>query len=229
VEVLLCDADDCLFGSETHAFAASSDATNEFLAAHGVDRGFSAEELQRVAAGRNFRANATALAERFGFSVDPVALERWVTLERERVTSLLAERLRPEPDVVEPLMELSQRYRLAVVSSSALARLDVCFTASGLDDLFPRDLRFSAEDSLPSPTSKPDPAVYSFAGRALGVSGSDAVAIEDSVSGTRSAVAAGFRTIGNLLFVPPREREARATALREAGATALIASWRELT
>jgi hypothetical protein len=45
------------------------------------------------------------------------------------------------------------------VSSSALARLAGCFTATELDRLIPPARRFSAEDSLPTPTSKPDPAV----------------------------------------------------------------------
>jgi beta-phosphoglucomutase-like phosphatase (HAD superfamily) len=229
VSVLLCDADDCLFGSERPAFAASADVTNQFLAAHGVEEDFAAEELRQLAAGRNFRANAAELGRRFGFSIEEADLDRWVALEREQVSAQLGSVLRPDPEVIQPLTELASRFTLAVVSSSALARLEVCFTASGLDDLFPRERRFSAEDSLPRPTSKPDPAVYAFAGRALGVSGTAAVAIEDSVSGVRSAVAAGFPVIGNLLFVAAEERPGRAIALREAGAAALIGSWRDLT
>ena len=228
VRVLLCDADDCLFGSEAVAFEVSTDVTNRFLAAHGVSRRFDDEELRRVAAGRNFRANATALAERFGFSVNSDALDRWVEEERVAVSAGLEATLRPDPDVLDPVTELARRFELAVVSSSAMARLDVCFRVSGLDDLFPRGKRFSAEDSLPVPTSKPDPAVYGFAGRALGVSGPDALAIEDSVSGVRSAVAAGFPVIALLQFVPTAERAERTNAVREAGATDVLTTWRDL-
>jgi beta-phosphoglucomutase-like phosphatase (HAD superfamily) len=78
------------------------------------------------------------------------------------------------------------------------------------------------------PTSKPDPAIYRFAGERLGVSAAAGLAIEDSVPGAESAVAAGFRTVGNIQFVPPAERAERARELEEAGAEAVIASWREL-
>lgn len=229
VRVLLCDADDCLFGSESVAFEASTEVTNRFLAEHGVDHAFDPEELRRIAAGRNFRANATALAERFGFAPAPEAVADWVEEERLKVSAGLESRLRPDPDVIEPVTALAARHELAVVSSSAMARLDVSFRVSGLDDLFPRERRFSAEDSLPVPTSKPDPAVYAFAGRALGVAGDEALAVEDSVSGVRSAVAAGFPVVALLQFVPEAEREERADAVRAAGAAAVVASWRELS
>jgi beta-phosphoglucomutase-like phosphatase (HAD superfamily) len=89
-------------------------------------------------------------------------------------------------------------------------------------------VRYSAEDSLPQPTSKPDPAVYAHAGVELGVAGGEALAVEDAASGVLSAVGAGFAVVGNLLFVPPDEREDRAAALLAAGALAIVADWWEL-
>jgi beta-phosphoglucomutase-like phosphatase (HAD superfamily) len=91
--------------------------------------------------------------------------------------------------------------------------------------LFDTDRRFSAEDSLAEPTSKPDPAVYVHAGAALRVGPAHAVAVEDSVNGARSAVAAGYPTIGILQFVPGADRPARAQALQEAGVAAVVESW----
>ena len=140
----------------------------------------------------------------------------------------LTRTLRPDPAVTEPLRRLARRYALAVVSSSALARLAACMRVTGLADLLPPAVHFSAEDSLPVPTSKPDPAVYAHAGRELGVAGTDGLAVEDSVTGARSAVAAGFPTIGNLGFVPADARSERAAALAAAGVTALVESWEEL-
>lgn len=104
-------------------------------------------------------------------------------------------------------------------------RLEACFAATGLDRLIPAPLRFSAEDSLPVPTSKPDPAVYRLSGQVLGVGYTEAVAVEDSVPGVLSAVAAGFVTIGNVMFVPPSEKRTRATELVRAGASAISSSW----
>ena len=228
IRALLCDADGCLFPSEEPAFVASADVTNRLLADLGVDRRFTPEELQRFAVGKNFRATAEELATSFGVALDAGELERRVAEEKREVIAHLGRVLRPDPAVREPLGRLARRFRLAVVSSSAIARLDACFAATGLDALFPRELRFSAEDSLPAPTSKPDPAIYAFAGAQLGVPVEEALAVEDSVTGARSAVAAGFATIGNVVFVAPEEREQRAEALRRAGATAIVASWREV-
>jgi beta-phosphoglucomutase-like phosphatase (HAD superfamily) len=226
--VLLCDADGCLFPSEEPAFVASTEVTNRLLAELGIDRSFTPEELQAYAVGKNFRQTSLELAHAHGATIDGDALERWVDEERRAVIAHLARELRPDPRVSEPLTRMAGRLGLTVVSSSALARLDACFTATRLDALFPPEVRYSAEDSLPAPTSKPDPAIYAFAGEELGVSGDEAVAIEDSVTGTRSAVAAGFPTIGNLLFVPEPQREEREAALREAGVAAIVRSWDEV-
>jgi HAD superfamily hydrolase (TIGR01509 family) len=151
-----------------------------------------------------------------------------VAEEKRAVTAHLARTLRPHPQTQAALAALAEHLPLAVVSSSALGRLAACFTATGLDDLLPADRRFSAEDSLPTPTSKPDPAVYLHACAELGIAPSAGLAVEDAVAGVQSAVAAGCPVIGNLLFVQPAEREQRAADLLAAGALALVDSWQEL-
>jgi HAD superfamily hydrolase (TIGR01509 family) len=226
--MLLCDADGCLFPSEEPAFVASTGVTNRLLEHLGIDRRFDPDELQAYAVGKNFRATALELASAHGAALEPGDLERWVQDEKHAVVAHLREVLQPDPSVLGPVARLAERFELALVSSSALERLAACLTATGLDDLFPPAVRFSAEDSLPVPTSKPDPAVYAFAGRSLGVDGAGALAIEDSTTGARSAVAAGFPVVGNLTFVPEDGRAERASALRGVGATPLVSSWDEL-
>jgi beta-phosphoglucomutase-like phosphatase (HAD superfamily) len=226
--VLLCDADGNLFPSEEPAFVASTEVTNELLRDLGVNRRFEPDELRRRAAGRNFRATAADLAAEFGAELDPGELDARAAEEKRRVSAYLADVLAPDRAVLEPLERLAGSFDLAVVSSSAQSRLDACFRATALDRLFPADVRFSAEDSLPRPTSKPDPAIYRFAGERLGIDPSEGLAIEDSVPGARSAVAAGFETVGNLLFVPPDERERRLADLRAEGVSAVVSSWVEL-
>ncbi|OBC01391.1 HAD family phosphatase [Mycobacterium sp. 852002-40037_SCH5390672] len=250
---LLCDADDNLFGSERPAFDASTEVTNRFLARFGVRAPLSSEELRIRAVGKNFRntaldlavqcevplehtltegrpaavvASASDLASGNALSADE--LEQWVREERERVTAHLAVTLTPDPEVQEPLRDLATRYTLAAVSSSATQRLRACFTATGLDSLISEAVTFSAEDSLPVPTSKPDPAVYLHCGQVLGVAAEQGLAIEDSVAGVRSAVAAGYATVGNLMFVLPDERDCRREELIGAGAVAITDSWRAL-
>jgi HAD superfamily hydrolase (TIGR01509 family) len=230
VEVLLCDVDGNLFPSEEPAFVASAQVTNRCLAVLGVTRRYGAEELRLATTGKNFRTTIVDLAHEAGLrdALSRDALEHWVAEERSAVSTHLACALQPDPAVREPLLRLARRFELAAVSSSALARLDACFTATGLAELFSLQRRYSAEDSLPAPTSKPDPAIYAFAGRELGVGASNALAVEDSVPGALSAVAAGFATIGNVAFVPASERRERVDALYDAGVAAVVNSWSEL-
>jgi beta-phosphoglucomutase-like phosphatase (HAD superfamily) len=228
VEVLLCDADGNLFPSEEPAFEASAGVTNRLLAELGVDRRYSAVELRLATTGKNFRTTAVDLATAHGASIDPSVLEWWVAEEKRRVTAHLREALSPDARVLDPLRALAERFPVAAVSSSARTRLDACFEATGLAPLFPPELRFSAEDSLPVPASKPDPAIYRHAGEQLGIAGAQGLAIEDAVPGVQSAVAAGFPVIGNVVFVPPGERAERVAALTAAGAAAIITGWSEL-
>ena len=97
-----------------------------------------------------------------------------------------------------------------------------------LEALVAPDLRFSAEDSLPVPTSKPDPAVYQLAVQQLGLAPGTALAVEDAVPGAQSAVAAGLYTVGMLCFVPPAERAQRVLELQRVGVHALLDSWADL-
>jgi HAD superfamily hydrolase (TIGR01509 family) len=254
ITTLLCDADDNLFPSEKPAFAASVEVINRFLSRFGVPAPFTAEELRKQAVGKNFRSTAVDLAVLSGVPIEhtlahghPAAgiashsdvatgralcadeLEQWVRQEREQVTAHLAATLRPDPEVLGPLQALASRYALAAVSSSAGQRLNACFAATDLDPLIPAALRFSAEDSLPVPTSKPNPAVYLHTGQVMDVDAQHGLAIEDSVAGVTSAVAAGYPTVGNLMFVPADEQRCRSAELIDAGAIAIIDSWRALT
>jgi HAD superfamily hydrolase (TIGR01509 family) len=253
ISTLLLDADDNLFGSESPAFDASAEVTTRFLARFGVDSPLSGDQLRKKAVGKNFRSTATDLAVLSGIPFEKALadfrpdaqvasaddldsgraltadeLEQWVRKEREQVTAHLAVTLKPDSEVLGPLHDLAKRFAMAAVSSSALARLKASFTATGLDDLIPESVRFSAEDSLPVPTSKPDPAVYLEAGRVLDVDGPHGLAVEDSVPGVTSAVAAGYYAVGNVMFVPAAERQSRTRELIDAGAVAVTDSWRAL-
>lgn len=227
LQVLLLDADGNLFPSEEPAFAASAQVTNRFLASLGVQRSYGAEELRRVATGMNFRTTAQRLAAEHGHADADV--EAWVEEEQRAVTEHLSRALLPDRATLTALTALATYLPLAAVSSSAMARLAGSFTATELDRLIPSARRFSAEDSLATPASKPDPAIYLHACAQLGVSPEAALAVEDSVPGALSAVGAGCPTVGNVVFVSPTERARREKDLLEAGVLAVVGSWTQLT
>jgi HAD superfamily hydrolase (TIGR01509 family) len=229
VRTVLCDADGTLFPSEEPAYDASALVTQAFAERYGLVGNFSAGELRRTGTGRNFRALATDLLAEAGVAADPAVLEEWVERERLAVTAHLAATLRPNAEVVSTVSALHRRYRLAVVSSSATPRLLTCLHATGLADAFDVSDVFSAEDSMPTPVSKPDPAIYRHALAALGASAGEALAIEDSPTGVRSAVAAGVATVGIVCFVPPNEVAARTSELVDAGAGTVVDDWRGIS
>ncbi len=228
VTTLLCDADGTLFPSEEPAYAASAAVTQAFAECYGLTGDFSADHLRRTGTGRNFRSlTADLLAQRsISAPADDVAV--WIEREQVAVTAHLAHTLRPDPDVIVVTRELSRRYRMAVVSSSASTRLLTCLRSTGLDRTFPPPVVFSAEDSMPTPIGKPDPAIYRHAMHALDITPSEAVALEDSATGTESAVAAGITTIGVVAFVAPDERAQRVRDLLDAGAVSVVSTWHEL-
>lgn len=250
---LLSDADGTLFASEEPAFEASAEVTNAFLASMGVDVRLTPQELRRATTGLPFRATAVDLCVAYGVPVEeglrpggatgtppPLekghsgatltrdVLERWTVEERERVSAYLGSVLRPDRAVIDALTALDRHLALAIVTNSATERLDACLAATGLAPLFPPEQRFSAEDSLPEPTSKPDPAVYALAGERLDCRSGRGLVVEDSVPGAQAAVAAGFQTIGLVGFLPAEERPERIDGLRRAGASVVVSTWAEL-
>jgi len=76
--------------------------------------------------------------------------------------------------------------RLAIASSSPMTLIEAVVERFGLGEYFA--VLHSAEDEY---AGKPDPAVYVTALSMLGVDAHECVALEDSVSGVRSAKAAG--------------------------------------
>lgn len=228
VDTVLLDADGTLFASEQPAFVASAEVTRAMAAEYGVSGDFSPEYLRKASTGQNFRTAAAALLDRAGVRYRPADLDEWVQREKRAVTEHLAQTLVADAGVTRAVEAWAQRYRLAVVSSSALSRLDACFRATGLDPWLPEHLRFSAEDSLTPPVSKPDPAVYRHALAALGCRAEHAVAVEDSVSGSRAAVGAGIRTLGIVQFAPPEERDQLRLDMLDVGVAAVAADWTQL-
>lgn len=127
---------------------------------------------------------------------------------------------------LERLVSAKERYRLAVVSSSALRRVQASLEKTDQAGFFDKNDVFSAADSLPVPTSKPDPAVYLHALEQLGKAATEALAVEDSRSGATAACRAGIVTLGYTgAYEKREERERMRRVLKEAGCISVMDNW----
>ncbi|KAI9781700.1 MAG: hypothetical protein M1816_002224 [Peltula sp. TS41687] len=225
---ILFDCDNTLVLSEELAFEACADLANELLGKHGIEARYTGPKLLVDFVGQNFRGMIKALQERYSFTLGDDELEKYVKMEEDRVIAKLEEKAQPCVGASEELDKLAQskKYGLAVVSSSALRRVKASIKKVGQDHYFPPDHIFSAATSLEKPTSKPDPAIYLHACKVLGKKPQECVAVEDSKSGTLSAVRAEIPVIGYVGSYEGEEMQAQMEkALKETGAKVVMSHW----
>jgi HAD superfamily hydrolase (TIGR01509 family) len=139
------------------------------------------------------------LHEELGLAEPPEELNRIVV---ERMEQRYREQLPLVDGAVEAVRRLADRWQLGLASSSNRPLIDLALELMGVTDLFRATV--SSEEVA---RGKPAPDVYLEAARRLGVSPGNAVAVEDSASGIRSAKAAGMGVIAipNAHFPPPEE------------------------
>lgn len=139
------------------------------------------------------------LHDELGLSEPPEELNRLVV---ERMEERYRGRLPIVDGAVEAVRRLADRWPLGLASSSNRQLIDLALDLMGVADLFRTTV--SSEEVA---RGKPAPDVYLEAARRLGVRPEDAVAVEDSASGIRSAKAAGMGVIAipNAHFPPPAD------------------------
>lgn len=231
INTILFDCDNTLVLSEELAFEGCADLLNEICATKKVSPApnFTGSTLITEFVGQNFRGMLTSLESRYGFPLTADETNTYVLREEDVVIAKLREALKPCVGV-EPQLEALQaenKHLLAVVSSSALRRVRASLEVVGFDRFFAADHVYSAATSLPTPTSKPDPAIYLHALKELGKTASESVAVEDSRSGTLSATRAKIPTIGYVGPYPAEKRAEMEKVLRDAGAQVIMQSWDE--
>ena len=210
------------------AFEACAELANEILAKHSITAHYTGPQLLVDFVGQNFRGMMVSLQAKYGFKMADDEFNAYVKQEEDRVIATLEKKAKPCPGVNEELEKLakSKQYGLAVVSSSALRRVQASIRKVGQDKFFPPDHIFSAATSLPVPTSKPDPAIYLHACKVIGVPPGECVAIEDSKSGTLSAVRAGIHVIAYVGPYEGAEKQAEmGKLLQEMGAVNVMTHW----
>lgn len=212
--------------SEDLAFEGCADLLNEIGTAKNVEFRFTGPQLIKQFVGQNFRGMMKTLEAQYDFTLSDDETESYVRREEDVVIAKLQAKLKPCDGVDDVLRTVDDKYTLAVVSSSALRRVQASIDKVGQAGYF-GDRVFSAATSIDPPTSKPDPAVYLHAMEVLGVSPSECVAIEDSRSGTLAGSRAGIKVIGYVGPYSPVERDGMAKVLTEAGAVAIMQEWKD--
>lgn len=229
VNTLLFDCDNTLVLSEELAFAACAEIVNDICKKQGVDVQFTGETLIKEFVGQNFRGMLGSLQERYSIKLSPEELEAYVSQEEDAVIAKIRAEGKPCVGVMEQLERLQAegKYHLAVVSSSAKRRVVASIEKVGQTKFFKTDEVFSAATSLPTPTSKPDPAIYLHAMEKLGKKPEECIAIEDSKSGTTSGFRAGMKVLGYTGPYSADRKEEMDKVLRDAGAQVVMDDWSE--
>jgi beta-phosphoglucomutase-like phosphatase (HAD superfamily) len=193
----MLDCDNTLVQSERFAFEACADLTNEVMKKYSIDAHYTAESLLEDFVGHNFRGMLKGLQQKHNFTMSDADLEDYVQQELGAVTRKLSQKAVECPGVTKELNKLKEMgYPMSVVSTSAKSRVVASIEKAGIDHFFPPEHVYSAATSLDPPSSKPDPAIYHFAAKQLGVKESEAVTVEDSKSGATAAMRAGIPCIG---------------------------------
>lgn len=229
ITTLLFDCDNTLVLSEELAFEACAELANEILAKYNIPERYTGPQLLNEFVGQNFRGMMVSLQKKYGYAMPQDELESYVLREEDQVIAKLKAELKPCIGVDAVLEKLRQhgRYDMAVVSSSALRRVNASVQKVGQTRFFKPEHVFSAASSLPKPTSKPDPAIYIHAMKVLGREAQECVAIEDSRSGTLSAVRAGIAVVGYVGSYEKHKAGEMAKVLRDAGAMVVMYNWDE--
>lgn len=169
-----------------------------------------------------------SLKAKYKYEMDDAELEKYVSSEEDKVIAKLNAALKPCEGVDSVLEKLAKegKYKLAVVSSSALRRVKASVVKVGQDKYFGDNI-FSAATSLPKPTSKPDPAIYLHAMEKLGVKAEECVAVEDSKSGCMAAFRAKIKTVGYVGSYDKEEEEKMIKVLEGCGCVYVMKHWYE--
>ncbi|KAI9734932.1 MAG: hypothetical protein M1834_002012 [Cirrosporium novae-zelandiae] len=227
---LLFDCDNTLVLSERLAFQACAEVANEILEKNGVSDRYDGETLLQEFVGQNFRGMMVSLTKKYGFSMDDEELDRYVKREEDQVIATLEREGQPCLGANEALEKImaSKKYGMAVVSSSALRRVQASLKKAGQEVYFPPLHVFSAATSLEKPTSKPDPAIYLHACQVIGKKPEECIAIEDSKSGTLSALNAKIPVIAYVgSYDGEEEQKKTAKMLMDLGAQVVMWHWSE--
>lgn len=163
-------------------------AQAELLARYGVV--YERDRVKHLLTGRSGAEGARVLKDVYALSPSPEALEA----ERK---SIMERELRAGAPFVPGFRsffeKVRDRYATCVATSMDLDLLDAVRVGLGLDELFPGRIFTLADVGF---VSKPNPDLFLFAARAIGIPPARCVVLEDSPYGIEAAARAGMRSVG---------------------------------
>lgn len=233
IKAVLFDCDNTLVLSENLAFAACAELANELLEQYGKTKRFTGPELLSTFVGQNFRGTLNGLQEKYDFKMPPKQVDDYVDRELGKTIEKLEADAEPCHNVMPVLEKMRQegKYKMSIVSSSAMSRVVASIEKTDINQYFPKGTVFSAASSLNPPSSKPNPAIYLHACKELGFAPGECVAIEDSRSGATAAKNAKIPLMG---YVGPyyeegeeKVKEMVKVLSEECGAITIMHDWKE--
>jgi HAD superfamily hydrolase (TIGR01509 family) len=201
---LLVDTEPCWTVAETELFAR---------------RGLPFGPAQKaLVIGKSIRAVAETMAEVFDEPGSGPAIEVELL---DMVTEVVSSHARAMPGAHELVEMAASAVPLAVASNSPRQLLEAALARGGFSGTFSTSI---AADEVAEP--KPDPEMYLAACRLLGTDPAAALAFEDSMTGLRSARAAGVRVVGvPTLPQPEFAADVVVSSLEDAALVHWVGSW----
>lgn len=231
--VVLFDHDGTVVDSEIVALKSAWKLTIEIADEFPGARFYELPDFIKHFAGKPYREILAQIYVDAPLALSEADIQRLVLEEEDRAIEQLSLEAKPTTGTPDVLSNLHDRQvEFALVSNSSLRRLEACLAAADLTGYFSHDRVFSAHDSLPVRRPKPLPDIYLYAAKCLNTEISNCIAVEDSISGVKSAVAAGIPLIVGYVggaHITENERNDRAAVLQSAGVRSIIESMSELT
>ncbi|AIY42874.1 Hydrolase in polyol utilization gene cluster [Collimonas arenae] len=187
---LICDCDGVLLDSESIALTVLHRQLASYLP-HSVVQGNGQTELAlHSAISERLGMMTNQLLDEISAQFDLGLLAPDYSLINMVVSRACSEEVTAVPGVIEVLATIP--LPKAVASNSSLQRIDAGLRRCGLLELFEGHIHSGHDMGTP----KPAPDVYLAAAAGFKAPPQQCIAIDDSVTGVRSAVAAGIRVFG---------------------------------
>ena len=169
-------------------------AFQEVLKGYDVD--ITEEDYDKYSLGIPADASFENIIKAFDLDLD-VTIEELVEKERVSYNRLVEGKMKAVPGVIETIKKLSQKYKIALATSSKLEEAENVLSHFKIKKYF--DEIITVDDVK---NGKPDPEIYLLAAKRLGVPVEECVVFEDAAHGVEAAKAAGMRVIGITTNLP---------------------------